>query len=195
MKIIILSLVFVLSLVSVNAQESNQVSVEESLYGIQTGVLGFWGHTERRLANKIALRAEIGLDAALFGGSIYFEDNRINYAFTPVITIEPRWYYNIGKRFEKGKAMDKNSANFFTISFSYNPDLFVISNVDNVNVFNQIRIVPKWAIKRTIAKHLTYEAGIGLGYRYAFFDEQDYFFPPDKGSAVLDLHIRLGYSF
>ncbi|PZW44111.1 hypothetical protein LX95_00441 [Mesonia algae] len=73
--------------------------------------------------------------------------------------------------------------------------MFVISNVDNVNVFNQIRIVSKWAIKRTIAKHLTYEAGIGLGYRYAFFDEQDYFFPPEKGFAVLDLHIRLGYTF
>ena len=42
-------------------------SVEQSTYGIQTGVLGIWLHNEARLFEKIALRNEIGLDSEIFG--------------------------------------------------------------------------------------------------------------------------------
>jgi len=197
MKKIIFFLVLVLLNLSLKAQNQDPLSkssVEQSIFGIQAGFLGVWINNEARLTNSIALRTEIGLDAALFGGSVYYEDNRTNYAFAPVITVEPRWYYNLNKRKEKGRKTFKNNANFLGLEISYNPNLFVISNVD-VEVYNQIRIIPKWAIRRTIGRHFTYEVGAGLGYRYAFFDEKDYYFPPDKGEVIFDLHLRLGYTF
>lgn len=197
-KIFLIACISFISISSLKAQEqvsSSTASVEESIFGVQAGVLGVWVNNEMRLTNSIALRTELGLDAALFGGSIYFEDSRTNYAFAPVITAEPRWYYNLNNRQKKGRKIFKNNGNFVGLEFSYNPNLFVISNVDNIEVFNQIRIIPKWAIRRTIGKHFTYEVGAGLGYRYAFFDENDYLFPPDKGEVILDLHIQLGYTF
>lgn len=170
------------------------VNAQENLYGIQTGVLGLWGNVERAFTDKISIKAELGLETALWG-SLYYEDDNTNYAIIPVITIEPRWYFNITKRLEQGKRISKKSANFLAISLNYNPNLFVISNVDYVKGYSQIRIIPKWAIRRTVFQHFTYEVGLGLGYRRAFFDESDYLFTPDKGEVILDLHIRLGYTF
>ena len=60
MKKILLTLLFCgLTLTA----KSQTASVEESTYGIQTGVLGIWAHNETKLSNQIALRAEIGMDA------------------------------------------------------------------------------------------------------------------------------------
>ena len=70
-------------------------SVEKSTFGIQTGVLGIWAHREVKLSNQIALRAELGMDAGIWGGSFY---PKTGYLMTPVITFEPRWYYNLNKR-------------------------------------------------------------------------------------------------
>lgn len=112
---------------------------------------------------------------------------------TPVITAEPRWYYNLEKRNEKGKNIINNSANFLTAKISYRPEWFVISNDDNVGVADQISIIPKWAIKRSIGDHFTFETGIGLGYRYYFWKRIG--FQENEGEAALDLHIRLEYTF
>lgn len=40
--------------------KSQNASVEKSVFGIQTGFLGIWGHNETKLTNQIALRSEIG---------------------------------------------------------------------------------------------------------------------------------------
>ncbi len=167
--------------------KAQTASVEKSTYGIQTGLLGVWVHNESKLSNQIALRSEIGLDSGIFGGSFY--DNT-GFLLTPVITIEPRWYYNLNKRVAKDRRIDGNSGNFVSIKTSYNPDWFVISNYDNLRVINQISITPTWAIRRNIGNHFTYETGIGLGYRYYFAENIK-----NKGEANLNLHLRLGYRF
>lgn len=171
-------------------QQSKTASVEQSIYGIQTGLLGIWIHNETKLSNSIALRSEIGLDSGIFGGSAY--DDYVNFLMAPVITLEPRWYYNLDKRISKGKSIEKNSGNFVGLKISYHPDWFVISNNEYVNVVNQIDFIPKWAIKRTIGQHFTYELGAGLGYGYIFYDSE---YLEDEGEVALDLHLRIGYTF
>ena len=42
--------------------KSQNTSVEKSIFGLQTGVLGIWAYNETKLSNTIALRTEIGLD-------------------------------------------------------------------------------------------------------------------------------------
>lgn len=44
------------------AQAQPLPSVEKSIFGVQTGILGLWVHNESRLTNSIALRTEVGLD-------------------------------------------------------------------------------------------------------------------------------------
>lgn len=165
--------------------------MENSIYGIQAGFLGIWVHNETKLSNSIALRSEIGFDAG-FSGVAYFDASANGhniYIYTPVITLEPRWYYNLDNRLEKGRSIANNSGNFVGLKVSFNPDWFVISNSDGAYVPNQINIIPKWGIKRTVGEHFTYEAGIGFGYH----DNLDR--TGEDEHLALDLHLRLGYTF
>tara|TARA_B110000879_G_C10910742_1_gene408190 strand:- start:53 stop:616 length:564 start_codon:yes stop_codon:yes gene_type:complete len=170
--------------------KSQNASVEESTNGIQTGILGVWFHNETKLSEQIALRSELGLDSGIFGGSFY---NGVGFLMTPVITLEPRWYYNLDKRVSKSRNISGNSGNFVSVKTSYNPDWFVISNYDNLRVVNQISIIPTWGIKRNIGNHFTYETGIGIGYRYYFAKSAGYL--ENEGEAAVNLHLRIGYRF
>ena len=170
--------------------EAQEASVEKSTSGIQTGFLGVWAHNEAKLSNQIALRSEIGFDSGIFGGGLY---NETGFMLTPVITLEPKWYYNLNKRSLKSKRISGNSGNFVSLKSSYNPDWFVISNYDNVNIVNQIAIIPTWGIRRNIGEHFNYETGIGLGYRYYFAKSNGYF--ENESEVALSLHLRIGYRF
>lgn len=170
--------------------KAQNASVEKSTYGIQTGVLGIWVHREVKLANQIALRAELGMNAGIWGGSFY---PKTGYLMTPVITLEPRWYYNLEKRQAESKSIAGNSGNYLTIQTSYHPNWITISNYDNVKIVNQLSIIPTWGIKRNIGQHFTYETGIGFGYRYYFAKSEGY--TKDESSAGLNLHLRIGYRF
>jgi len=189
MKKTILTLLFCGITIIANSQNQN-ASVEKSVYGIQIGVLGIWVHNEIKLSDKIALRGELGLDSGIFGGSFY---PKTGYILTPVITLEPKWYYNLDKRVSKSKNITGNSGNFISLKTSYNPDWFVISNYDNLRVINQISIIPTWGIRRNIGNHFNYETGIGLGFRHYFAKSAGYL--KDKSETTLNLHLRIGYRF
>ena len=176
----ICSFIIILSCFSVKAQNSG---VEKSIFNIQTGFLGAWINNEYRLSNQIALRSEIGLDLGFQGCS----DCNTIYGFTPVISLEPRWYYNINKRNSKNRGSN-NSANFLALDVNFHPDLFVISNDDNAFVQNQIAFIPKWGIRRSIGKsNFNYEAGIGIGPRF--------YLDSNESDTTVDLHLRIGYTF
>jgi hypothetical protein len=165
--------------------KAQTVGVEKSIYNVQAGILGVWFNHEVRLSDEITLRGEIGLDAGLRGGD--WSDKTV-YALTPKLALEPRWYYNIEKRNSKGKYVKNNSGNFLALGVNYYPDWFVISNLDNASVSNQITIIPKWGIRRTIAQsNFSYELGIGIGKRY-YFDDKTWV-------NAADLHVRVGYTF
>ena len=176
-------LLAILFLFSLAVQSQNKISVEKSIYGIQTGTLGFWFYNEAKLTNTIALRSEIGLDGGFIAGS----NIGFVYVLAPTVTSEPRFYYNLKKRSKKGKSILKNSANFLALKFLYVPDLFVISNTRG-SVTNSLSIIPKWGIKRTIGKHFTYELGLGIGY-YIDLDDSRF------NDTTADLHLRIGYTF
>ena len=170
--------------------KSQNASVEKSTYGIQTGFLGIWVHNESTLTNQIALRSELGFDSGLWGGSFY---DKTGFIMAPVITLEPRWYYNLKKRERKSRRTDGNTGNFVSLKTSYHPDWFVISNYDDLEVISDISIVPTWGIRRHIGNHFTYEAGIGIGYRYVFAKYAGY--RDNESEAALNLHLRVGYRF
>lgn len=166
---------------SIKAQNTG---LQKSIYSIETGVLGAWINNEVRLSNKIILKSEFGMIAGFRGCT----DCETQYALTPEFTLEPRWYYNIDKRSTEGKIIKNNSSNFATVSFRYYPDWFVISNDSNASIQNQITIIPKWGIKRTIANsNFNYELGIGLGKRY-YLDSRQW-------DTTADLLIRICYTF
>lgn len=173
------------------SQNTNN-NLEKSIFNLQTGVLGTWLNNEIKILPNFVLRSEIGLDAGLFTRD--FSNSNTTTFLTPVINFEPRWYYNINKRSKNNKTVKNNSANFFTTSISYHPDWFVISSNENLNVYNQLSVIPKWGIRRSIANsNFNFEAGIGLGYRFYFLKQYGY--SKNDGETALDLHLRIGYTF
>jgi hypothetical protein len=165
-------------------------SVEKSIFNIQTGVLGVWLNNESKLSDKVALRSEIGFDSGIFGGSFY---DKTGFFMTPVLTLEPRWYYNLKNRNNKSKQIKNNSGSFIGVKTSYNPDWFVISNYDGLSVVNQVSIIPKWGIRRNLGSHFNFETGIGIGYRYYFAKKAGYL--SNESEVAADLHLRIGYTF
>ena len=169
---------------------AQNASVETSTFGFQTGFLGTWIHNESKLSNQFALRSELGLDGGIWGGDFY---DGTGFLLAPVITLEPRWYYNLNKRQSKSRRIDGNSGNFISLKTSYHPDWFLISNKDNISIIADISIIPTWGIRRHIGKHFTYETGIGIGYAYFFAKDAGY--AKNEGEATANLHLRIGYRF
>lgn len=168
---------------------AQDASVEKTS-GVQISYLGVWAHKEFKLLNEIALRAEIGMNAGFRKGSFY---NKTGFLMTPVITLEPRWYYNLDTRVSKAKNISGNSGNFLTIQASYHPNWFVISNYDNIEIASQISFIPTWGIKRNVGKHFAYETGIGVGLQYRFAKNAGY--AKNETDTALNVHLRLGYRF
>lgn len=142
---------------------TQNVSVEPSIWGIQTGLLGIWVHNEIKFTNDIALRGEIGLDMSFWSGTDYPKDI---FALGPGIRFEPRWYYNLDKRKMNSKNTLWNSGNYLTIQFNFHSNLGVISNADNLYIPAQLSIIPSWGLRRSLRDRFNYELGFGYGPRF-----------------------------
>lgn len=172
-----------------SGSENSTSAVVESFYGIQTGLLGIWGHREIRIDDEFALRAEIGLESHLWIG---FDEETI-FAMRPSLTLEPRWYYNLEKRTEKSKRTAHNSGNFIAFRTKYFPDIFAISNYDNAEFGNDFSAELNWGIRRAIGKHFNFETAFGLGYFYSSGNniESD----GEESQISPSIYLRFGYTF
>jgi len=186
MKKIFLTLLFITVTLSTQAQDA---SVEKSTFGIQTGILGIWVHNESKLSNSFALRSELGIDGGFNANTT--TDNS-DFLAVPVITLEPRWYYNLNKRVKKSRRIDGNSGNFVSIKISYHPDLLLTSVRENFNFLSDLTIVPTWGIRRNIGKHFNYETAIGIGYLKVFEEANTIV---NVSDVAVNLHLRIGYRF
>jgi len=171
---------------------SQNASVEKSTFGVQTGVLGIWVYNEAKLSNAIALRTEVGFDFGIWE-TTYYDDYDSPFLLTPVIVVEPRFYYNLKKRSEKSKRIDGNSGDFIALKTGYHPDWFVLFNTDNAPIVSDFSIIPTWGIRRNIGDHFNYEAGIGVGFSHTFAKRAGY--SKDKSEMELNMHLRIGYKF
>lgn len=172
--------------------KSQNVSVEKSTFGVQTGVLGIWAYNEARLSNSIALRTELGFDFGIWE-TTYYDDYKSPFLLTPVIVIEPRFYYNLKKRSENSKRIDGNSGNFIALKSGFHPDWFVLFNTDNAPVVRDFSIIPTWGIRRNLGEHFNYETGIGVGFSHTYAQRAGY--AKDKSEMELNMHLRIGYRF
>ncbi len=159
--------------------------VEKSRSGLQTGLLGVWFHNESRISSSVALRSEVGLHAGIWGGDFY---DKTGFVLSPVLTLEPRFYYNLNKRVSQSKNIKGNSGNFLSLELSYLPSGMEITNDKSVSVMSSFLAVPTWGIRRQVGKHFVYEAGTGFGLRKQLEGNEE-------TESYFKLHFRVGYNF
>ena len=171
--------------------KAQNTSVEKSIFGLQTGVLGIWAYNEAKLSNTIALRTELGFDFGIWE-STFYDDYDSPFLLTPVIVVEPRFYYNLKKRSENSKPTDGNSGNFIALKMGYHPEL-ALFNTDDAPLVSDFSIIPTCGIRRNLGKHFNYEAGLGAGFSYTFAKRAGYL--ENKSEMELNMHLRIGYKF
>jgi len=176
-KSVILALTLILTQLAF-AQEQKE-SLEKGLASIDIGFLGSWLTYETQVSNQLTLNTQLGLEGGFFGGGGDF-----NYAFTPTISVEPRFYYNFNKRVVKKKKTINNSANYLTITGTYIPGLFTVTN-DDVEADAAFNLIPKWGLRRTIGKNFKFDFAVGYGVAFREYET--------TGQFGLDL--RIGYIF
>ena len=180
----------------VNAQNSKTesrkstavASVEKSFFGIQSGAIGIWIYNETCLSRSFVFRAELGYSAQLLWGTGQEE----GFLMTPVITIEPRWYYNLQKRKSKAKRIDGNSGNYLSLQSDFYPTWGMLSTFGHPVINPVLALIPMWGMRRNIGRHFNYELGVGLGYVHYFPDKYGY---GEQNNLVLNLFLRIGYRF
>ncbi|MDR2205549.1 MAG: hypothetical protein LBE36_05275 [Flavobacteriaceae bacterium] len=174
--------------------ETETASVEKSMFSVQAGLLpGVWINEEIKLANPISLRFEAGANYGTGSGG--FTDNGTISVWVANFRLEPRYYYNLGRRIGKGKDISNNSGNFLALAFNYVPkDGILFSNTQNLMVSNSFTFVPNYGIRRNIGKNFNYETGFGVGLYYVPPDSRSFGAKQSSG-IIVELHLRIGYTF
>ena len=144
-----------------NAQEKQKL---KDLFNAEAGLIGVWINYEKTLNDKFTLNTELGYAGGVLKGT----DNRsIDYIFTTIFSLEPRYYYNFNKRLEKSKNVTNNAANYFTTEFYYVPNWLTKSNRLDASVEPNFGIIPKWGVRRNLVQNLNFDFAIGIGYSSA----------------------------
>ena len=165
---------------SIQAQE--EASVEKSIFGIQAGIMGVWANNEIKLSNTIALRSEVGFEITNWRIGNTFYRRGDNTAFIPlVLTVEPKWYFNIKQRYAKN-----NTARFLSLMIRYHADWLMLSGKQPSN----IAIIPTIAGRYHLGKHFNCEIGGGMGYQHTFTSIEE-----KKDDWAFNVVLRIGYVF
>jgi hypothetical protein len=184
---------FFLFLVPFNPAFSQQV---ESLHSVNVGYPDVGYSYEHALGKQFSINVEAGANWSFQYGANNVEStpivqvpninqpkeytkNSTEITFSPILQLEPRYYYNVNKRF-KGDRFTNNSASFFCISSGVRLDRFSFRN--NASEFY---LVPKWGFRRAMGNHFIFESKIGGGLQ---FRQQVTKFVPG-------LDIKFGYVF
>ncbi|MFK7812059.1 MAG: hypothetical protein AB8B59_06165 [Maribacter sp.] len=178
--------------------------VDQSINGVQLGFMGIWLHNESKIAQRWALRTEIGYEALLnpnhYNTIIYHHDKNTQEIlpninrfpiFLPVISLETRWYYNSPKRQGNSKNTFHNSSNFAALAIRYYPEILAFSPHEINELDGGVFLVPSWGIRRNLSYRINYELGAGLGLDvYELLTE-----PYATTDPLFNIHIRIGYKF
>ena len=146
---------------------------------IKATFLGLSYSFEQTMSQKSTINYEFIMAGGF--GSDFINGNY--WLIVPVIRVEPRYYYNLTKRYDKGRKTINNSANYLSFSADYQLGTGIGSNASSISTF---KLIPKWGMKRTIGNHFIFEFAAGVG---AQKSENNNW----KSTPGLDL--KLGYSF
>ncbi len=97
--------------------------------------------------------------------------------------MEPRYYYNLSKRYEAGKNAFKNSGGFLSCNLQYYFPPYYRWHVEKKGGFE---MTPFWGFRRVWYRHLLFELGGGVSLASTDFKSVS------VGPAF---NVRLGYLF
>lgn len=156
-----------------------QVIAVRSMAKLEAGPGGF-GY-EAKLARSITLDMNIGA-----GGNYEISNGSLNYIFAnsqyqvPAVYVNfnPRFYYNLKKRAEKGRSIANNSANYIGAK------LKLVSPLESEYNTGATLVNVHWGLQRHIGRKWILNTHAGLGYSVALSRTSSVYYENGYSSSI-----------
>lgn len=176
-----LHIFFLLFLSFVKTQAQEQVAVEDKLLGIKASLFApaLEFTYEKKLTNKSVFEGRAGVNFGFsisssslsFNDEVLFNSESSSYSISPTLVLSYKNYYNLNKRYKKGKNIENNTANFFGVSLVNYFGGYVSEKYKDIfnNQYSQkdyyneyiILLSPKWGFNRRLGNKVTYNFELG----------------------------------
>ncbi len=156
-------------------------------HSVSVDMIGLMYGYELPLGDKFSLIARAGTQAGIGYSSSYSiwggSESRWSVGLYPVLSVEPRYYYNLSKRYAAGKNTFRNSGGFLSIDMQYFFPPYYRRHIEGEG---GLLITPFWGFRRVWYEHFLFELGGGLNLS-----------TPDFKSVSVSpaFDIRMGYLF
>lgn len=158
-----------------------------STHSVSIDIVGLMYGYELPLGDKFSLIARAGTQAGIGYSSSYSiwggSERRWSVGVYPVLSVEPRFYYNLSKRYVAGKNTFGNSGGFLSLNIQYFFPPYYRRHIDGEG---GLLVTPFWGFRRVWYEHFLFELGGGINISFADFKSV---------SAGPAFDIRIGYLF
>lgn len=132
----------------------------QQLHKIKLSLLGLTYQWEKPVSHKSVLTIEGGIAGGMSFSSGSTSRTAFHYAIVPEMGIGFKNYYNLDKRFKKGKNINNNAANFIATDVFVNGNPVLSSN--GVVAREAIGLTAAWGMQRSISSVINFEWQTGV---------------------------------
>ncbi|HBL76523.1 MAG: hypothetical protein A2W90_00440 [Bacteroidetes bacterium GWF2_42_66] len=135
--------------------------LSEELHKISILPLGY--AYERKIAEEFTIEA--GVD---FSFDIYYAEtddlDQNALVVNPTIHLEPRYYYNLERRYQRGRNVSFNAASYLGVYSELRMNPLIEENNGFWPVYDRFKIGPAWGIQRNLGRrgYLNFNLAYGL---------------------------------
>ena len=112
---------------------------------------------ERKLSRAFSVSA--GITGILYGKNVYDEGLFLPYWD---VRVEPRWYYQLGRRIREGRQADNLSANYIGLEARYGR-VDLSRALTTTSKYDKTTIALNWGIQRRLLNWGYFDLGYGIG--------------------------------
>jgi hypothetical protein len=130
------------------------------LHKIKLSVLGLTYQWEKPVSRKSVLTLEGGVAGGMSFSSGSVSGTEFHYAIVPEAGIGFRNYYNLDRRFRKGRSVKNNAANFIGTDLFVNGNSILSSG--NITTHQAAGLTAAWGMQRSLSSAINFEWQAGI---------------------------------
>lgn len=156
----LLSFLFVISTTAYTQGNTQTFGVEENLFKANLLFIPSVVY-ERAIRGNFVAKAELGVSLTIFDN---FGDTSVG--IFPKVEGQLKYYYNLKRRFNKGKNISNNSGSFVATAYQFQDRNAIFNNIKRSSNFSYLGGV--WGFQKSYNSGLSLLFEVGLGYDFGY---------------------------
>ncbi|GEM_PF-735378 len=141
-------------------QNTSELPGVQQLHKIKLSILGLTYQWEKPVSRKSVITLEGGVAGGMSFSAGSISGTEFRYAVVPELSIGFRNYYNLDRRFKKGKKIANNAANFIATDVFVNGNPILSSG--NVTAREAVGLTAAWGMQRSLSSKVNFEWQAGV---------------------------------